>query len=398
VSPVVDEAERQLATLRAARDAVMTNLLDLEAEGAYSLLKAGNGLTGVTAARARPALARVAELWGGLQLLDNLLERADALRPGGRLSDDRARELLALLTGPSIDLPATIRPLAQRALTASPVATPAVTAQGLLTDMEAAFAPLRDVVAAVDAAWNDLLPRVERADAEATTLEAESPGAVASARSALRTAADRVAQDPLGAAGDLARAESLLTGARQAAAQVRAQRARVAEELVAADDLVGRISALVDEGRIGLGDSRRTIRAPAGLLDPLDPTVITGDRGLQPWLDRLQALVDEGDVARAADGLGHWRRVADETLVAAQQVATANAGPAARRRELRGLLRAARAKALAAGRVDDPRLRRLEETARLALVAPCDLADAEQRVDAYVTALRPNRRRKEESV
>ena len=402
MSAVARDADRRLAALRQARDAVTTNLLDLEADGAYSLLKAGNGLSGVTAGRAKPALAGVVELYDGLQLLDDLVDRAEAYRNDGRFTDDRARQVISMLEGQSITLPPQVRPLAQRGLTDAAVTNTTISAKDLLSAMEQTFAAVRDVVAAVDAAWNDLLPRVEQADAEALTLASEAPAqtAVAGARAALRVATDRIAQDPLGAAGELARAEALLTSARQAVAQVRALRARVQTELADADALVGRIAAGIDEGRVALEDSRRTVAEPTGLLDPIDPTTLTAGSGLQAWLDRLRALVAAGDVERAADGLAHWRNVADQTLAAVQQVATANAAPAARRRELRGLLRAARAKAVAAGQSDDLDLREQEQTARAALAPPCDLAAAQRRVDDYLAAVRSKRtkRSKKESV
>ena len=402
MSAVARDADRRLAALRQARDAVTTNLLDLEADGAYSLLKAGNGLSGVTAGRAKPALAGVVELYDGLQLLDDLVDRAEAYRNDGRFTDDRARQVISMLEGQSITLPPQVRPLAQRGLTDAAVTNTTISAKDLLSAMEQTFAAVRDVVAAVDAAWNDLLPRVEQADAEALTLASEAPAqtAVAGARAALRVATDRIAQDPLGAAGELARAEALLTSARQAVAQVRALRARVQTELADADALVGRIAAGIDEGRVALEDSRRTVAEPTGLLDPIDPTTLTAGSGLQAWLDRLRALVAAGDVERAADGLAHWRNVADQTLAAVQQVATANAAPAARRRELRGLLRAARAKAVAAGQSDDLDLREQEQAARAALAPPCDLSAAQRRVDDYLAAVRSKRtkRSKKESV
>ena len=393
---IAQEADRQLRELRAARDAATTNLLDLEREGAYALLKAGNGLSGVTAARAEPALARVPELWSGLQLLDEVIDRAEKHRGDGHLNDARARELLTMLTGPSITLPVEVRPLAQRALTASPTSTPTLTPQALLAAMEEAFAALRDVIAAVDAAWTELLPRLERATAEAVRLAGEMPGHrdVTAARAALARLADRIAEDPLGAADELARAEALLAAARQAAAQARALAGRVRDDLVAAERSATEIAALIDEGRIGLAESRRTVADPSGLLDPLDPTVLTGERGLEPWLARLRRLAEAGQVERAAAGMARWRSLADQTLTAARQVAEANAEPAARRRELRGLLRAARAKAVAAGRVEDGALRDIEQRAREALEVPCDLAAAQSEVDAYIAALRRGPRRK----
>jgi hypothetical protein len=395
MSTIGDEADRQLQALRLARDAATTNLLDLENDGTYTLLKAGDGLSGATAHQAKPALAKVDELWRGLQLLNSLVDQAETQRGSGHLSDGRARELLELLTGPSITLPTEVRPLAQRVLTASPVATPTLTPQQLIAVMEAAFVALRDVVAQVDRAWKDLLPRLERATAEAARLVAELPHdrTLTAAQAALRPLADRVAHDPLGAADELRRAESALTAARHAAASARARAVQVREGLAAGDQLIVDVAALIDKGRTALDESRRVAASPTGLLDPLDPTVLTAEQGLQPWLARLQALAAEGDLDRAAVGLERWSRVADQTLAAARQVAEANTRPAARRQELRGLLRAARAKAAASGRAEDTGLRDLEEKARAALATPCDLAAADAAVVRYLRTLRSGRRR-----
>ena len=389
MSDIAEEADRQLRALRAARDAITTNLLDLEADGAYVLLKAGNGLSGTTAARARPALARVAELWRSLQLLDTVVDRADERRGDGRLGDQRARELLALLTGPSIDLPVEVRPLAERALAASPVDTPTLTPQALIAAMEEAFTPLRDVVAAVDAAWTDLLPRLERATAESARLAGELPGNpdVAAARTALLPLPDRVAQDPLGAADELAGAEAVLATARRRATEARAAAQRLGDDVAAAERSITEIAELIDAGRAHLADSRSTVRDPQGLLDPLDPAVLTAEQGLAPWLERLRDVAATGDVARAGDGLARWRTLAGQTLAAARQVAEANGRPAARRRELRGLLRAAQAKAAASGRAEDATLQEIAGLAREALAVPCDLDAAQTHVDAYVAAV-----------
>lgn len=398
MSALADEADRQLQALRLARDAATTNLLDLEANGTYTLLKAGDGLAGATAVRAKPALAGVEELWRGLQQLNSLVDRAETQRGRGRLSDDGARELLDLLTGPSITLPTEIRPLSQRALTASPVTTPALTPQQLIAAMETAFVALRDVVAQVEKAWNDLVPRLERAVADATRLVRELPGdrSVVAAQAALEPLAEQIAHDPLGTADELRRAESMLSHARQAAAAARARAARLGELLADGDVLVGEILETIEAGRTALDESRRVVAEPTGLLDPLDPTILRGERGLSAWLDRLQGLAAAGEVSDAETGIERWRRVADATLAAARQVAAANERPAARRQELLGLLRAARAKAEASGRAEDLRLRDLEQRARTALAKPCDLAAADAAVERYLVALRrTNRPRKE---
>jgi hypothetical protein len=387
--PVAD-AERRLRELRAARDAVTTNLLDLEADGSYALLKAGNGLSGTTAERARPALARVEELWRGLQLLDDLIDRVDAFRGTGRLDDRKARELLALLDGPSITLPPESVPLSERSLTGASSVGRATTAQALLTGMEEAFTELRDVVAAVDQAWRDLLPRVDRATAEAERLAAELPGhrGVAAVRSTLTTVAAELSDDPLGVAGQVEVAEASLAAIEQAAREVRQRREQLAADLAVARRDLDTLVATIDAGRTAFDESRHAVADPTGLYDPLDPTVLVGERGLDPWLTRLDALHREGQVDKALRGLTRWRAVADDTAATARQVAEANARPARRRRELRGLLRAAQAKAGAEGRAEDPGLAEVGRRAHAAIDVPCRLADAEQLVRQYLAELR----------
>lgn len=390
MSALADDADRKLQALQQARDAATTNLLDLEANGTYTLLKAGDGLAGTTAQQAKPALAGVEGLWRGLQQLNALVDQAETLRGRGRLSDDRARELLVLLTGQSITLPTEIRPLSERALTASPVTTPALTPQQLIAVMEAAFIALRDVVAKVERAWSDLVPRLERARAEAARLVRELPRdrTVVAAQAALQPLPDLIAHDPLGTADELRRAESMLTNASKAAAAAQARIARLRELLTGGDQLVEEILVTIDEGRTALDESRRAVAEPTGLLDPLERSSLGGERGLTAWLDRLQGLAAAGELSRAETGVERWRKVADQTLAAARQVAAANRAPAARVGELRGLLRAARAKADAAGRGADPRLRDLEEGALSALAAPCDLDAADDAVEQYLVALR----------
>lgn len=390
MSQVVDDADRQLRQLRAARDAVTTNLLDLEAEGAYALLKAGDGLSGATALKAKPALARMPELWRGLKLLDELLDRADALRGTGRLDDRKARALLDLLTGSSITLPAETVPLAERQLTGSAVAEHSTTPAALLAGMEDAFVMVRDVVAEVDAAWRDLLGRLEQVTASLDQLGPQASGEpqVVVARRALDGLSDRVADDPLGATADLERAEAALASVQQAVADRRARATRLERDLATASGLLAELERLVSEGRLALDRSRAEVAQPSGLLEPLDPAVLTAERGLRPWLARLERMAAEGDHERSSRGYQRWRRVADDTLAAARQVATANTAPTQRRQELRGLLRAAKAKAAAEGRAEDPRLTELALRASQAIGVPCDLAAAEKHVAAYVEALR----------
>ena len=377
MSPAAHALDRRLHGLRAAQDALTTSLVELEAEETYQLLAARAGLSGTTAGRARPALARVAELRPGLGLLDELLTWAGGLRNSNTMDDHRATELVSMLNSPSLVLPTPA---------AGPRATRTVAPRELLDTLDAAVVTLRSVVTDVDAAWNELPPRLERVNAEAERLALELPAfrSIATARSTLADLPARVVHDPLGVTGDLAQVQASLAAAQAARADV----TRLGHSLKAATATLTEIESLIDEGRDALARSLAETHEPWGLLDPLDPEVLSGERGLRPWLARLERLVAEGQGALAEKGLASWRALADQTLDAARQVAAANIRPVARREELQRLLGAAKVKARASGRGDDPRVTQLADEAQRALLVPCDIDLAENRVDAYLDALR----------
>jgi hypothetical protein len=384
VSPAGHALDRRLHELRRSQAAAMARLRVLEADGTYALLAAGT-LSGTTAARSEPVLARMAELRQGLGQLDDLLDQISALRDTNQVNHQRAIDLVARLNGPSIVVAAQPDPRAPVTLTSS-LTTRTLTPQDFLLALDEACEPLRQVIAEVASAWGELGARLERAATQADRLAAELPAlpSFAAVRSALAALPGRITDDPLGAADELAEVESALT----AVATTGIEMARLGVQLAsAANRLVELESALV-EGDEALRRSRAEVHDPQGLLDPLDPEVVTGERGLRPWLQRLERRVAEGEVTPAAKGLERWHALAQQTLAAARQVVAANAGPSRRRQELQGLLRAAQAKADAAGRAGDPGLAKLAGDAHRALTVPCDLGVAQARVDAYLEDLR----------
>jgi hypothetical protein len=386
VSPAAYVLDRRLYELRTERQAAEATFAELEEEDTYAFAAAGGGLTGTTAARVRPALDRVSELRDALGRLDELLDHVSDLRDAGHVDDRRATDLVALLNSPSIVMP----PAPARGAAGPPQDGPAVTAQDLLAAVDDAVERVRRVLAEVDAAWREFLPRLEKATAQGDRLARSLPSyaALAEARALLTVLPEIVVEDPLGAVDELARVESVLSDVDR----VRDQVARLQDVLAAAGETVTELEALIAEGRHALDRSRIEIADPRDLLDPIDPVVVTGERGLRPWLARLDRLVGEGDVELAARGLERWRALADQTRAAARQVAEANARPSLRRRELQGLLRAARVKAGASGRAEDMVLTELAARADRALDVPCHLADAQARVDAYMDELRRGRK------
>jgi hypothetical protein len=371
MSPAAHALDRRLAELREAYDTVAADLAGLQGGGTYAVLAAGALISGVTAARAGVALAGATEVREGLDQLGALLEIVVERRGWGPVDEPTATELFTHLNGPSI------------ALRTGGWVSP----QDLVEAMAAAIEPLRSMVGEVDAVWRDLPLRVNRACAEADRLGEAMPtfSEVVAARSALAALEGRVIHDPLGAADTLAGIEAALAAAAEAGARLPALHA----ELAAAAETLGALEEAIASGRDALARSRIEI-ADAGpqLLDPVDPAVLDGERGLRPWLARLEGLVTEGRVDLATKGLISWATLADKTLATARQVAEANAGPTRRRRELAALLRAARVKAGASGQAEDPRTTELAREADRALAVPCHLATAEARVAVYLDELR----------
>ena len=371
MSPAAHALDRRLLELRSEHETLTNRLHELEVDPTYVRLAGGEGMSGATADRLRPVMEQIAGLLPGLDQVVELVAHVSAGRGGGMLTDDVATTLFAQLNGPQI------------ILFAVPGGLPA---HGLLAALGEAHAELRAAVSEVQAVWQQFPYRLEETRAEADRLAGTAPElrTVAAAREALDGLGDRVAADPLGAADDLTTVESALATAGGAVEEM----GRLRDVVEGAARTLAELDAVVGEGRDALVRSRAELLEPRGLLDPVDTEVLSGERGLRPWLTRLEALVSGGDFTLAAKGLESWSALADKTMAAAVAIAEANGRPVQRRRELRDLLRAARVKAGASGRAEDPLMAELARRADEALAVPCSLAGAETQVGAYLVELR----------
>jgi hypothetical protein len=380
MSPAGHALDRRLLALRTLHETVVLDLQELENDPAFALLAAATDrLDGATAAQAGPALATLADLGPGLAPLEDLIDWVGGLRSVERVDDERATELVAQLNSPCI------------AIADTPEAAPdVITPQDLLSSLDEAVSTLREVTVAVEEAWREVPGRVEAAMAEADRLARDFPSleAAAAARTTLTMLPAHVVGDPLGAANELSEIETTLASATELATDMGRQRDALATATTTLDD----IETAITEGREGLAASRAEIHQPRGLLDSIDDDVVTGERGLRPWLGRLERLVAASKIVLADKGIESWQALADQTLSTARQVAKANQRPVGRRHELLRLLEAAKVKASASGRGADPRVTDLAARADAALAIPCDLEDAQVRVDAYLDELRRQQR------
>lgn len=268
-----------------------------------------------------------------------------------------------------------------------------VAPEELLANLLATATSIVEVSTQLATSWQDVIPRVDALKMDLFRLEqrAETQDGdeelLRQARSRLLDVQAKLVSDPLGI--DLHACETAIAAVRADLDGRVAEREGLSRQLAEARRTLQDLRALIPAGTSALDDTRDLILRPTGLLTPLDPGLVDGDaRSLGPWLERLEALVQSGDVRRAAAGLAQWRRQADAHHQHARRVHEANAGPLRRRDELRGLLDALRAKAAAAGFAETRSLSDLHDAAREVLfVAPCPLDLAATRVKEYQMAL-----------
>jgi hypothetical protein len=178
----LDEIDKELADWKTKLQLASDNMLALTQLITYERLAGEAGwprvqLTGATEARVVPALAAMRELWSHYSLLTDLVTRATEMRnsmswllPSGK----RLEEIEKLLRGPSIKLPPSVTPLQQRGLLTAAEVAQSITPQRLLEAMTTCFEIARDAVLAVDAAWNRLVPLLDRYDTEVHPHAAEA--------------------------------------------------------------------------------------------------------------------------------------------------------------------------------------------------------------------------------
>jgi prefoldin subunit 5 len=337
--------------LRARLSATADALYRLESDGDLALLRDPSLLRGRSATVAHEVAASTARLWERYPTVKELVERLD--EPSTH--DDAARGVDAL---------------------------------------EADLAVVEDQVRALTRAWADLLPQLDDLTRRATALAAEAAELDAAgepepelAQAAVERLADGVAADPLDAT--VGPAVNAVEQAEAFVRRLRDQRDNLDAHLAEAEATAADIARLIDEGAAALVRARSRIAEPQGLLEPVDPGVLDdGPQALRPWLGRIQEAASRGEWRTASVALERWRTVADGWRANAARVVDANNAPVRRRNELRGLLDAYRAKAVAAGRSEDIQLGRLHEVAHDALhTAPCRLPEAEAAVRGYVEAV-----------
>jgi hypothetical protein len=401
VTPEETAAQRVAAVL-AERDAVQANLLELDGSFAKHVLE-GATLTGQTRDRWAAASAALATLWETFLAYSAVVDRiADLGRGSKRPARKDLPELGALLTGGCVQLPGAPVPLARRDLAAP--ARPPVTLAAAVGAMRRAFTEVTKVTSAVEAVWAAVAAPLDAATSELARVRPLTDGLGADIQAEFRDAENAVAAERAAANADpLARWQPAPGGTTtRAAGEGRVDTSaadRLREQVAALTPRIDELDRLRRQARRRIDDlaaasaaaraarqdaiaARRDVAVRISALPQLPPEVP------EPPLPTLAALAAGGQWSRLAAELD--RCDAELAAATAQTADLSQAAAAAidKRDELRGLLRAYKAKAARLGAAEDPDLSGWHDQAHSLLwTAPCDLAAAEAAVAVYQRAI-----------
>ncbi len=380
--------------LRTASD----NMLELSDSVSYQRLL-GEGhwpkaqLAGATADRAGPAIDGLHTLWTYYSLIHDTIGRAKKLRESISLllpSRKILIEIEVLLLGPSIQLPGVATPLAQRGLLAAGEVAQLIPAEHLLEAMNQLFQQGRDVVVAIGAAWDQLPQKFIDFEAELSRLAAEDgsfPHEIAAARERLAALRQQIDSDPLTAADGSHALAAEIEAMRRRAEQSAAERRQLRDDLLAARRLLAELGQSHCHTRQTLEECKQKVRSEEATALPR-PADDERAAALEAWLAKLDAEVAAGRWQPVRVGVARWNAAARQYLAADQESQNAAESLLNQRRDLRGLLGALKAKAMANGRAEDPALAQIEQEANELLATRptplealrCLVADYQQRL------------------
>jgi len=366
------------------------NLMELERDPTREMLDLA-ALDGETATRWAMADQGRERLWTWFAKLTSVLDEAKQLRGTRRsLSPAQEQALRALLTGPSIELSTDTVPIHLRQLNDARRPTSRCTPDQLIEMMTSAFNELRDIVAATQFAWDQLVPRVATARAALDELANEPRGLdteLAPELARLRPRLDELGRslmaDPVAAdAAEIDRIEAEIRSLRDDVGGAVALRDELDYQLEHADAVLAEVRDATQRAL----DAHHEVTLK--IVDPIVPVPAPTPRNLADGLTRVRELAARGQWRAARSELDAWTQRAETVLERARDDAARNRGPIDERNELRGRLDGYQAKATAYGLLEDRTVADAYNAAFDELhTAPTDLARAHELVRQYQRAV-----------
>ncbi|HEY0936436.1 MAG TPA: hypothetical protein VGD91_22200 [Trebonia sp.] len=389
MTPEEAAAERVAAVL-AERDAIQANLLELDGSFGRQVLE-GAALTGQTRERWDKASAALASLWETFLAYSAVADRIAALGDGVRRPAKKdLPELSELLDGGCVQLSGASVPLARRDLAAA--GRPPVTLATAVGAMRRAFAEVTEVTAAAEAVWAALGVPLDAAAADlsvarglVTGLGPDIEAEFRDTESALEALRAAVTADPLARWRGGQTDTSDAVRVRERVAELTPRIAELDRLRRQAGQRIDGLAVAVAGARADRRDAVTAWQEAAARVSELPP--LPADLA-EPPLASLTALASAGQWSRLAAELDRCEAELARSRAASAAARESAAAALSTRNELRGLLRAYKAKAARLGGAEDTDLTaRYDEARDLLWTAPCDLAAANAAVAAYQRAI-----------
>lgn len=375
------------------------NLYELDEHATYRLLAAGE-MAGKTGSESNVVMADAPMLWGWLGELRSALDEAESLNDDrGMFGPKNNDRVTTLLSGPAIELrrseiPKTAPRHVLERLIDSPVDADIVlvTIDTLIALFRSVYEPVRAVVADVDAVWRDLMPRIdagtvsiEKAEAISARLGMQLPE-VRLARQRLDAVKSSVSDDPLSLAGNVGETlDKLVAEAARAAGNLDRAHGSVDSDAEATSAILADLRVLRARAAAAFSEAEAKISPTTPLVRVPSTAVIDGPNGLAHRAARIGG--DERPWQERREDLDRWHHSAQRLRAQLERALQVNTASIADRNEMRGLLKAYRAKASMMPGLPDEVLELGDEAHHELFTSPTDLAKARELIAAFSGAL-----------
>lgn len=299
--------------------------------------------TGVTAQSAQQTIQSIDGLWEDYVLLANVVDRAQDLFNENGVFSNYNEEILSLLNGDSVELPAVHVPLLKRDLLDASQLQSNTTLAVVLEAMKQEFTVARDQVARIYAADKEAAAQMAALKIELTELK-NLAQTLSISMSELESATQSLAvceSDPLQAAQDLAYLAERLVQQRIQLMMLDGERNIVAGALTTAAEKLTELGDLIRNSDMAIHESKEKILNPLYLEEPAARQAIAP---LQSWLNTLNETFSAGRWQAVQVGLTKWNADCDAYLASERQRHARNRSGLDERQELRGRFKALHAK------------------------------------------------------
>jgi hypothetical protein len=266
----------------------------------------------------------------------------------------------------------------------------------VLSAIRARYDAIREWSTRITDLWLAVLPRIDAAKATLDRLETEVKQLgvveplIGRARALIGDLEVRLVADPLSVVdGDGEALDAQVAAAASQVAMLRSGHDALEGDLAATEGLLASLRLLRTRADAAAREARSKVTEPGGLVRVPSPSVLDGADGLAARLDHLHDVTGGGSWTQRRTLLDSWLATARKLESQLERAETANRQPLLRRDELRGRLRAYRAKIAAVGRAEDLELTAVADEARAELfTAPTDLERAAATLEELARRLR----------